>query len=194
MKAKKVRIAGILFESLVNGPGIRRVIFAQGCRHNCRGCFNQHTHSFQGGKLMDMDEILKDIFNNPMLSGVTFSGGDPFEQSEEFAYMAAKIREKGLNVWCYTGYTFEKLIENKDNNHGWNQLLSSIDVLVDGKFEENKKRSDIRYRGSSNQRIIDVKKTLSSGKIVAINYDDDLLEEVDDYEETHYRDNCKCDA
>lgn len=163
---KSIRLSGIAYESLVNGPGLRRVLFAQGCKHNCKGCFNPDTHDFSGGSLIDIDEIVEDILNNPMLKGVTFSGGDPWEQADKFAYIAKKLRAEGLNIWSYTGYTFEYILEHKDEVKGWNDLLCNIDVLVDGKFEEDKKEEGLRFRGSSNQRIIDVKKSLDTGNII----------------------------
>ena len=101
-----------------------------------------------------------------MLKGVTFSGGDPWEQADKFAYIAKKLRAEGLNIWSYTGYTFEYILEHKDEVKGWNDLLCNIDVLVDGKFEEDKKEEGLRFRGSSNQRIIDVKKSLDTGNII----------------------------
>lgn len=157
MNEKKVRLSGIAYESLVNGPGLRRVLFAQGCRHNCEGCFNPDTHSMSGGKLVDMDEIVESIKGNPMLSGVTFSGGDPFEQADKFAYIAGKLKESDMNIWCYTGYVYEYLIEHQSEHAGWSELLQNIDVLIDGEFDESKKDPAINYRGSTNQRIIDIK-------------------------------------
>ena len=165
-----IRLSGIAYESLVNGPGMRRVLFAQGCTHNCKGCFNPDTHDFNGGELKDIDEIVKDILQNPILKGGTFSGGDPLEQADKFAYIAQKLRANNLNIWCYTGYTFEEILKNKEQRKGWSELLNNIDVLVDGKFDETKK-GDLRYRGSSNQRIIDIKKTLETGEIQVLNYD-----------------------
>lgn len=167
-QVKTIRLAGITYESLVNGPGIRRVFFSQGCRHNCKGCFNPSTHAFDGGELKDMDELLEDVKENPMLHGVTFSGGDPFEQAEEFSYMGEKIKEFGLNIWCYTGYVFEYIFENRNKVKGWNRLLNCIDVLVDGKFDEKKYDPNLKFKGSSNQRIIDVKKTLELGSVVLL--------------------------
>lgn len=167
---KKVRLSGIAYESLVNGPGIRRVFFAQGCNHNCKGCFNQDTHDFNGGEERDVDELIYDVLNNPILTGITFSGGDPLEQADKFAYMAEKFKENNLNIWSYTGYKFEDILENKDEKIGWNELLNNIDVLVDGKFELDKKEDGLKFRGSSNQRIIDVKETLKQGKIVTLGY------------------------
>lgn len=166
-----VRLSGIAYESLSNGPGMRRVLFSQGCSHECDGCFNPSTHSFLGGELKDMDIMLNDIKNNPILKGVTFSGGDPLEQADKFAYMAKEVKKIGLDVWCYTGYTYEHILENYCNKQGFNELLKNIDVLVDGKFEVNKTDSRLKFRGSSNQRIIDVKASLSSGKVVVLDYD-----------------------
>lgn len=171
---KKIRLSGIAYESLVNGPGIRRVFFAQGCKHNCKGCFNPETHNSQGGELVDMDKLIDDVKNNPILSGVTFSGGDPWEQADKFSYMAKEIRlgvsKTNFNIWCFTGYTYEFILENKNKRLGWNELLQSIDVLVDGKFEEENSHTPLKYRGSSNQRIIDIKKSLSKDDIVIIEY------------------------
>lgn len=103
---RHIRLAGIAYESLVNGPGMRRVFFAQGCKHNCEGCFNKETHDFNGGELKDIDKLISDVISNPLLKGVTFSGGYPLEQAEGFSYMAMAFKRNGLNIWCYTGYTF----------------------------------------------------------------------------------------
>lgn len=165
---KTVRLAGIAYESLVNGPGMRRVFFAQGCKHKCEGCFNPETHSFDGGKIMDMDKLIKDVLDNPMLKGVTFSGGDPIEQAHSFAYMAKAFKSKNLSIWCYTGYTFEKLLELMKTNDGINELLNNIDVLIDGKFELMNRNEELKFKGSTNQRIIDVKNSLSSGNVIVI--------------------------
>lgn len=165
---KTVRLAGIAYESLVNGPGMRRVFFAQGCKHNCNGCFNLETHNFDGGEIMDMDELIKDVLDNPLLKGVTFSGGDPIEQAHSFSYMANIFKSSNLNIWCYTGYKFEDLIKKMELDKSIKDLLNNIDVLVDGKFEINNKKEGLKFKGSSNQRIIDVKKSLESGEIVII--------------------------
>ena len=165
---KTIRLSGIAYESLVNGPGMRRVFFAQGCKHNCKGCFNPDTHDFNGGEERDMDELIMDTLSNPILRGVTFSGGDPWEQADKFAYMAKAFKDKGLDIWSYTGYTYEYIVENKDKKLGWNDLLNNIDVLVDGKFEEDKIQDGLKFRGSINQRIVDVKKSLSSNKLILL--------------------------
>lgn len=161
-----IRLAGIAYESLVNGPGLRRVFFSQGCKHDCNGCFNPETHDFNGGEDKNMDQLIKEVLDNPMLKGVTFSGGDPFERAEEFAYMAKAFKKANLSVWSYTGYTYEYIIDNLDKRGGWRDLLNNIDVLVDGRFEMDKQEDGLRYRGSSNQRLIDVEKSLQSNTIV----------------------------
>lgn len=163
-----VRLSGIIHESLVNGPGMRRVFFSQGCRHNCPECFNPETHDFNGGYLWNMDKLIEDVKANPMLKGVTFSGGDPFEQADKFAYMAENFKALGLNIWSYTGYTFEYIKENLDTRPEWRKFIKNIDVLVDGRFEADKKQEGLKFRGSSNQRIIDVKESLKAGKAVCI--------------------------
>jgi anaerobic ribonucleoside-triphosphate reductase activating protein len=168
---KTVRLSGIAYESLVNGPGIRRVLFSQGCSHNCKDCFNPDTHSYNGGKIFNTDEIIDGIKCNPMLRGVTFSGGDPLEQADKFAYIAKNIKENGLNIWSYTGYTFEYIMKHRKNKKGWDELLKNIDVIVDGKFEPELKEDGLKYRGSRNQRIIDVPKSLELGEPVVINFD-----------------------
>ena len=168
--ANLIRLSGIAYESLVNGPGMRRVFFSQGCNHNCSGCFNTDTHDFSGGEDRDMDELIKDVLENPILKGVTFSGGDPLERAEEFAYMAKAFKKAGLSVWSYTGYTFEYIMKNINERKGWKDLLENLDVLVDGRFDETKTQDGLKYRGSTNQRIIDVKESLKNGKVITLTY------------------------
>lgn len=165
---KTIRLSGIAYESLVNGPGLRRVFFSQGCKHNCKGCFNPDTHDFSGGEERDMDELIQDVTENPMIKGVTFSGGDPFERAEEFAYMAKQFKKHGINVWSYTGYTYEYIMENIYKVPGWKDLMDNLDVIVDGRFEEDKQEDALRFKGSSNQRIIDVKASMGSGKLILL--------------------------
>lgn len=170
---KMIRLAGMINESLANGPGLRMVLFAQACKHNCKGCFNPETHSEEGGMVFDINKIINDINKNPIISGITFSGGDPFEQADKFAYIAGEIRKlkkSQFNIWCYTGYTYEYILENRKNRNGWTELLNDIDVLVDGKFEEDKYDRSLKYRGSSNQRIIDVKESLKKGEAVVLEF------------------------
>ena len=165
---KTIRLSGIAYESLVNGPGVRRVFFSQGCKHNCVGCFNPDTHDFNGGQLMDMDKLIEDVLINPIIKGITFSGGDPIEQADKFAYMAKAFRKVNLNIWCYTGYLFEELLEMSKEKVGIRELINNIDVLVDGKFEIKNKKDDLRFKGSTNQRIIDVNKSLRNERIIVL--------------------------
>lgn len=167
---KTIRLSGIAYETLVNGPGMRRVFFSQGCKHACPGCFNEDTHDFNGGEDRDMDELIKDVLENPILKGVTFSGGDPLERAEEFSYMAKAFRKAKLNVWSFTGYTFEYILEHMNERAGWKSLLENIDVLVDGKFDETKTQDGLKYRGSTNQRIIDVQESLKKDEVIVLEY------------------------
>lgn len=161
-----IRLAGIAYESLVNGPGMRRVFFSQGCKHNCKGCFNPDTHSFDGGEEKDMDKLIKDVLSNPMIKGVTFSGGDPFERPGEFAYMGEAFKKNGLNIWSYTGYTYEFIVSHFNEKPEWRRLINTLDVLVDGEFQQDKKEEGLLFKGSSNQRIIDVKESLKRNQVV----------------------------
>ena len=163
----KLRIAGTVNESIVDGPGIRFTIFTQGCPHHCEGCHNPQTHDFNGGEIVEADEIIEKIKKNPLLDGVTFSGGEPFCQAETLADIGKEIKSLGLNVITYTGYTFDEIYENRDKNH-WNELLSVTDFLIDGKFILQQKDWNLKFRGSSNQRYIDCQRSLKEGRAVEI--------------------------
>ncbi|MBE6081070.1 MAG: anaerobic ribonucleoside-triphosphate reductase activating protein [Tissierellaceae bacterium] len=163
-----LRIAGIIKESIVDGPGIRLVVFSQGCKHNCKGCHNPETHSFTGGRLINIEDILEMVKDNPLLDGITFSGGEPLEQAENFAALGERIKEMGLNVITYTGYTYEKIIESFHDRPGWERLMKCTDILIDGPFEIDKKSLMLKFRGSSNQRIIDMKASILCGKPIVI--------------------------
>jgi len=162
----RLRIAGIEPESFVDGPGIRMTIFTQGCNHHCPGCQNPQTHDFNGGHFIDIDEIVSMIDENPLLDGVTFSGGDPMDQAEALIPLARIIKERGLNLVIFTGYTYERLMELSAGRPGFFELLSFADILIDGPFIMAKKSLEIKFRGSSNQRIIDVQKSLVEGHVV----------------------------
>jgi anaerobic ribonucleoside-triphosphate reductase activating protein len=164
--ADQIKIAGIINESIVDGPGIRMVVFTQGCRHNCKGCHNPQTHSFDCGEHVEIDNIIRDIRANSLLDGVTLSGGDPFEQAEMCAVLAKKVNETGLNVMTYTGYTFEQLLEYSKDRKGYRELLENTKILVDGPFILEEKDLLLKFRGSANQRIIDVAKSLQSGEVI----------------------------
>jgi len=141
----------------VDGPGIRYVIFVQGCPHHCEGCHNPQTHDFEGGYFVDGEELLRDICANPLLSGVTFSGGEPFCQAAALAALGEAIHEKGLNIITYTGFLYEDLLEKANADEGIRALLSVTDTLIDGPFILAERDLSLSYRGSRNQRIIDLK-------------------------------------
>ena len=166
----EIRLAADLqSDSIVDGSGIRTVIWTQGCPHNCFGCHNPSTHDFSGGALVDVDYIKSEIDNLVYQDGITFSGGDPMCQSAACYEIAKYAIELGLNIWCYTGYTFEQLLEMGKKKKSIMDFLSVIDVLVDGKFMMEFRSLDCKYRGSTNQRLIDVKKSLSSGTVCLVN-------------------------
>lgn len=160
-----LRIAGIINESIVDGPGIRLVVFAQGCIHKCPGCHNPHTHSFEGGEIIETDRILSAVKKNSLLDGITLSGGDPFEQAEAFAVLAREVKKAGLNVITYTGYTYEQLVNLSAEREGFKELLNNTDLLVDGPFIMEQKNLLLKFRGSANQRIIDLNRTRTTGKL-----------------------------
>ncbi len=163
-----IRIAGIINESIVDGPGIRLVVFAQGCPHRCMGCHNPQTHPFEGGTFISIDDIIGEVRKNPLLDGVTFSGGEPFSQAKAFAVLGKKLKDLGLNIMTYTGYTYESLLKESNENNGWESLLDITDILVDGRFEIEKKNLLLPFRGSENQRIIDMNKTREQQEIVLL--------------------------
>lgn len=160
----RIKIAGTVNDSIVDGPGYRYAIFTQGCPHGCPGCHNPHTHDIQGGKDADTDNMLIEILDNPLLSGVTFTGGDPFMQPAPLADLAAQLKSKTtLDIWCYTGYTLEELQTKDDLDI--QRLLVHIDVLVDGRFIESQRDITLDFRGSHNQRLIDMNETRVRGDI-----------------------------
>ena len=166
----KIRLATeeIQKDSIVDGEGIRSVIWTQGCPHHCLGCHNPTTHSYTGGVVVDTDDLKRQINKLEIQDGITFSGGDPMEQAEACSEIAAYCKEKGLNVWCYTGYTFEELLEKAKKDDTILSFLKKIDVLVDGKFILKEKSYDVIFRGSKNQRLIDVPKSLKEKKAIIV--------------------------
>ena len=158
-----IRIAGTVNDSIVDGPGYRYTIFAQGCPHHCPGCHNPQSHDFEGGRVTDTDTILRQVRENPLLDGITLSGGEPFCQPEACRALAEAARDLGLSVWCYTGYTWEKLMQEADPARL--ALLEAVDVLVDGPFILAQKSLELKFCGSRNQRLIDVKKTRQAGQV-----------------------------
>jgi len=160
----KIRIAGTVNDSIVDGPGLRFSLFTQGCPHHCPGCHNPETHDPMGGHEADTEEIIAKMKKNPLLSGLTLSGGDPMMQPAACAEIAKAAHESGLNVWTYTGYTWEKLMEENDPERM--ELLRQTDVLVDGPFILAQRSLELDFCGSKNQRLIDVGASLKSGNIM----------------------------
>lgn len=158
-----LRIAGTVQDSIVDGPGIRYVIFTQGCPHHCPGCHNPQTHDFSGGRNADPEELLDQIRKNPLLGGVTFSGGEPFCQAAGLLPLAQAIKGLGKHLMIYTGYLLEELEQKK--NPSVQELLKLADLLVDGPYKEEERDLTLKYCGSANQRVIDMKATRERGQI-----------------------------
>lgn len=154
----KIQICGFEPESIVDGEGIRFVVFTQGCPHHCEGCHNPQSHDFNAGTEYDTAEIISMIKQNPLIKGVTLSGGEPFCQSEACLEIAKAVHQMGKDVWCYTGYELFEVLHNP--------LIKEIDVLVDGKFILEEKSYDLLFRGSCNQRVIDVKESFNQHRPV----------------------------
>ena len=156
-----IRVLDILEDTMVDGPGFRTSIYCAGCSHQCKGCHNPQSWAFDGGREMTTAQIMKIIMADPF-ANVTFSGGDPMYQAAGFAELARAIHEHtNKDIWCYTGFTFESLIQEDQR-----ELLELIDVLVDGPYIESLRDPDLQFRGSSNQRLIDVPASLYEGKVV----------------------------
>ena len=158
-----MRIYGLVQDSIVDGPGWRFTCFVQGCPHHCPGCHNPETWDFGCGTLIPVEAVIEIVQSNPLCRGVTFSGGEPFAQAAELAELASQLKKKGYEVASYSGYTFEELLEGTEDQK---LLLSTIDILIDGPFLQAQKSLEIAFRGSRNQRILDVKKSLAAGKAV----------------------------
>lgn len=160
----RISLSGVTGDSIVDGPGLRLTIFTQGCLHHCPGCHNPQTHDPEGGSWADIEDILAAAAENPLLDGITLSGGDPFLQPVPCLALAEGAHKIGLNVWTYTGYTWEALWE--ENAPEKIALLKETDVLVDGPFLLAERSLELRFCGSRNQRLIDVKKSLAEDKVV----------------------------
>lgn len=160
----KLRIAGTVGESIVDGPGIRYVIFTQGCPHHCPGCHNPETHDFAGGQEIDTEVLLADIRKNKLVAGVTFSGGEPFAQARALLPLAQALRADGRHLMAFSGYTLEELLTSADE--AVRPFLETLDLLVDGRFVMEERSLELRFRGSRNQRVLDVQKSLEMGEAV----------------------------
>lgn len=155
-------ILRIVEDTMVDGPGMRTAIYAAGCTHHCPGCHNPQSWDIRAGEEMTTEDILRTILADPF-ADVTFTGGDPMIQPEGFAELARVIRERSRKtIWCYTGYTYEALLTMPAQR----ELMQHIDVLVDGPFVQSLRDEQLRFRGSSNQRLIDVQRSLNAGTVV----------------------------
>ena len=180
---KELRIAGLVKDSIVDGPGLRFTIFTQGCPHNCKGCHNPKTHDFRGGKVVSVNYIYNELKSDRGVTGITFSGGEPFAQTKNLIPLAKLIKQDGYELASYSGYTFEEL--NSGKIPGARELLGYIDILIDGKFILEQRSLELSFRGSKNQRIIDVPKSLKMGFAVETNridwlgkeYKSDIIDE-----------------
>ncbi len=165
-----IRLAADLqSDSIVDGPGLRAVLWTQGCGHHCPGCQNPQTWDFNGGGLIPISVVKEAIDELENQDGFTISGGDPMFQPEACNEIAKYVKEKGLNLWVYTGFTFEDLMKLSKTKPIYREFIERIDVLVDGRFIESKKNLSLLFRGSSNQRLIDIPKTLEQGEVVLFN-------------------------
>ncbi len=159
----QIRLYGTVNDSIVDGPGLRYTVFTQGCPHHCPGCHNPQSHDMQGGYMQETDEIIKEIDQNPLLDGVTFSGGEPFMQIASLIDLAKKIKQRGLHLMIYSGFTYQEIM---DMGKEAKELLSLCDTLVDGRFVLNLRSLQLLYKGSSNQRIINIQESLKQNQVI----------------------------
>lgn len=161
----ELNIAGIVDDSIVDGDGCRLTVFVQGCHRRCHGCQNPETQPMEGGRRIDTADILAKVKANPLLAGVTFSGGEPFLQPAPLAALARAVHALGLDVWSYSGFTLDELLARAEKDKATAALLNEIDVLVDGPYEEAERDLTLHFRGSHNQRVIDMNATRKAKKI-----------------------------
>ena len=162
----RLRIAGRVADSIVDGPGLRYALFTQGCPRACPGCHNPQTQPLEGGEETSVEAILAEIDADPLLDGVTFSGGEPFLQAAPLAELAREIRKRNLNLAAYTGYLWEELLAA--NDPAWNALLAELDVVVDGPFVLALRSWEMKFAGSTNQRLINVPRSLQENRVVEL--------------------------
>ena len=161
-----IRLAGVVRESIVDGPGIRFAVFVQGCPHHCPGCHNPQTHDPEGGYDCELQKILDAFDKNPMLRGITLSGGEPFDQAERLLPLAKAIVERGKDVVAFSGYTFEELMKKSEQTPAVKELLSLCCLLIDGRFVLAERDLTLRFRGSRNQRLLDPVASMQKGEPV----------------------------
>lgn len=160
-----LRVAGLVMDSIVDGPGLRLSVFTQGCLHACPGCHNPQSHDPMGGEWITIRAILQKIQKNPLLSGVTLTGGEPLVQAEACGALIASL-PPGLNVWLYSGYTLEEILQ--EGTDAQRALLHGVDVLVDGRYIAKDRSLSLPFRGSRNQRIIDMRQTIAQERLVLL--------------------------
>ena len=161
-----IRLYGLVTDSIVDGPGYRTAIFTQGCPHACPGCHNPESHAMEGGTVWALDDVVRKFTGNPLLDGITLSGGEPFMQAAACAELARRAHAQGLNVWLYSGFTYEQLEKRATADKAAAALLHEADVLVDGRFVLAERSLELSYCGSRNQRVIDLNQTRRTGEIV----------------------------
>lgn len=161
-----IQLAGFVNDSIVDGPGFRLAVFTQGCPHNCPGCHNPNTHDPAGGSVKQTDDLIRAMGENPLLDGLTLTGGEPFMQPEACLALARAAKEMGLNVWIYSGYLFEALLQRARREPAVMELLNTCDILVDGPFLLKERTLELRFRGSKNQRLIDLHASMERGEAV----------------------------
>ena len=161
-----LNLYGTAPDSIVDGPGLRYAVFVQGCTHHCPGCHNPESQPVVGGTPTAISDVLADIRANKLITGVTLSGGEPFEQPAACAALARALKADGYNLWAYSGYLYEQLLARAEAEPAGAELLAIIDVLVDGPFVEGRKAYTLKWRGSDNQRLIDVPRSQAEGRVV----------------------------
>ena len=172
-----IRVAGYIQDSIVDGPGFRFVVFTQGCERHCDGCHNPETWVLDGGNLMQVEELAEMMLSNALTDGLTLSGGEPFLQPKECALLANVAKNHRLVVWAYTGFTFEELMDLSQTDTSIMELLTVVDVLIDGAFELPLRSLNLKWRGSSNQRVLDIQNSLKAGIAVELrNYNEEITE------------------
>ena len=165
-ESSTLRLAGVVRESIVDGPGIRFVVFCQGCPHHCENCHNKETHNFNGGFICETEKILAAIDSNPLLSGVTFSGGEPVCQPEGFLHLAKELKKRNLDIIMYSGYTFEQIMEISERNEALKELTKYVDTLIDGQYDDSQRDLTLLFRGSRNQRVIKLRESVEKGQMI----------------------------
>lgn len=170
METEILKLAGIIRESIVDGPGYRFAIFTQGCPHHCEGCHNPSTWPFESGTSVAVGRLFDEIKKTELIRGITLSGGEPFCQAAPLSVLCRRVHEAGLDIIAYSGYRLEELLDGADDTNHWRELLENIDYLVDGRFILAEKSMLLKFRGSRNQRILDVRRSLSSGRAAEIEW------------------------